>query len=140
MNRREFLEMLAKALLGTLGFVMILSLFSRKDYSIVESEVLAKNKIVFGLDELKRKKAIKFEYNNRPALLIYYNNVVKAYDATCPHMGCPVNANYLEKGVLSCPCHLSTFDALSGKRLSGPAPHGLKELKVKVINDKIYIG
>ncbi len=138
-SRRKFLEMITKALFGMLTLIGIFSFFSKRDYSTLESEILTKNKIVFSLKELKTKGVIKFEYNNKPALLILYNNIIKAYDATCPHMGCPVNA-YPDKGIFACPCHLSKFDMLSGRRLSGPAPHGLKEIKVSISNGKIYIG
>ncbi len=51
-----------------------------------------------------------------------------AYDAVCPHQGCPVRFVSASEGFV-CPCHGSHFDS-TGHRLSGPAPGGLTAVPV----------
>lgn len=53
-----------------------------------------------------------------------------AYDAICPHQGCPVNFVSPSDG-FACPCHGSRFDA-QGKVVNGPATRGLKAIPVVV--------
>ena len=61
-----------------------------------------------------------------------------AYDATCPHQGCPVTFVSSSAG-FSCPCHGSHFDA-SGHRLAGPAPSGLTPISVTVVGGEVRSG
>ena len=46
------------------------------------------------------------------------------HSAMCPHLGCVVHWNGAERS-WDCPCHGSRFDAADGRRLNGPAVHGL---------------
>ncbi|GAB1646120.1 Rieske (2Fe-2S) protein [Krasilnikovia sp. MM14-A1259] len=59
----------------------------------------------------------------------------KAFNKICTHAGCPVNK--VDGGVISCPCHGSTFSIEDGSVKGGPAPKGLPEVKVKVDGDNI---
>jgi len=58
---------------------------------------------------------------------------VRAFSATCPHLGCGVDWNP-RTAHFDCPCHHSAFD-LEGHCVLGPAPRGLDELQV-VTSDK----
>lgn len=53
-----------------------------------------------------------------------------AYNASCPHQGCPVNFVSASEG-FACPCHGSRFDARGGV-LNGPAKRGLSPIEVVV--------
>jgi thiosulfate dehydrogenase [quinone] large subunit len=55
-----------------------------------------------------------------------------AYDAVCPHQGCPVNFVSKSDG-FACPCHGSHFSS-TGKRESGPATRGLGSVAVQVVD------
>jgi Rieske Fe-S protein len=54
---------------------------------------------------------------------------VRAFSATCPHLGCSVDFA-ADEGVFKCPCHDSAFSP-AGDRLSGPAKRGLDPLPVE---------
>ena len=60
--------------------------------------------------------------------LVRHGDAVTAFSATCPHLGCSVDA--AQEG-FACPCHGSAF-ALDGRVRRGPAPRGLDPLEVKV--------
>jgi Rieske Fe-S protein len=59
----------------------------------------------------------------------------KAFSKVCTHAGCDVNK--VDAGVISCPCHNSTFSIEDGKPTDGPAKKALPETKVKVDGDNI---
>lgn len=62
---------------------------------------------------------------------------VRAFSATCPHLGCGVGwADHA--GRFECPCHDSAF-GLDGRCLSGPAPRGLDELEVVASDQEIHV-
>ena len=56
------------------------------------------------------------------------DNIV-AYSKLCTHTGCPVGLYQAQSGLLLCPCHQSTFDALDGAEVVfGPAARPLPQL------------
>jgi nitrite reductase/ring-hydroxylating ferredoxin subunit len=59
---------------------------------------------------------------------------VTAFDAKCPHKGCPV---VVLDSLLDCPCHHSTFDLLTGAVTKGPATSGLPAVAVTVQGDAV---
>jgi Rieske Fe-S protein len=61
----------------------------------------------------------------------------KAFTSICTHQGCAVNK--VASGVISCPCHGSTFSAKDGSVKGGPAPAPLAAKTVKVQGDSIYL-
>jgi thiosulfate dehydrogenase [quinone] large subunit len=58
-----------------------------------------------------------------------------AYDAVCPHQGCPVMFVSASNG-FHCPCHGSTF-AADGSLISGPATSGLHAVAIRVDGTEI---
>jgi thiosulfate dehydrogenase (quinone) large subunit len=62
-----------------------------------------------------------------------------AFDAVCPHVGCPVDYDAAQK-VIACPCHGSQFNASTGAVEVGPATTGLKKLAVaEGSNGQLYV-
>lgn len=60
---------------------------------------------------------------------------VTAFSATCTHKGCTVEPAEVE---LSCPCHGSTFDKVTGQVRSGPATQPLPKRPVRLQGDQIH--
>ena len=54
---------------------------------------------------------------------------VVAFSSICTHQGCTVEPDGKQ---YACPCHGSTYDAFTGKNLSGPAPSPLHPFAVKI--------
>jgi Rieske Fe-S protein len=63
---------------------------------------------------------------------------VHAVSATCTHQGCTVAAP--RRGVVTCPCHGSQFDAATGKVLRGPATAPLPTVDVRVQGNSVVQG
>ena len=58
---------------------------------------------------------------------------VKAFTATCPHLGCAVEFD-ADDDRFECPCHESAF-AKDGEKLFGPSLRGLDPLEVKLADE-----
>ena len=54
---------------------------------------------------------------------------VRAFSATCPHLGCSIDLN-ADKKSFGCPCHASRF-ALQGQPEAGPSPRALDPLATR---------
>jgi cytochrome b6-f complex iron-sulfur subunit/menaquinol-cytochrome c reductase iron-sulfur subunit len=62
--------------------------------------------------------------------LIRHGRKVLALSATCPHLGCAINADPNRKG-FNCPCHTSGFD-VAGHRTGGPSPRDMDVLETRI--------
>jgi len=80
-----------------------------------------------------------FKFGNRAGLLIRTsNNELKAFSATCTHLGCIVQYRP-DLGEIWCACHNGHFD-LNGRNVSGPPPAPLEDFTVNVRGDQIVVG
>lgn len=70
-------------------------------------------------------------------VLVRTGNEVRAFSATCTHQGCTVAG--VADGVITCPCHGSTFDAGTGKVVTGPATRPLAPVKVEVADGVVTL-
>lgn len=67
-------------------------------------------------------------------------NGVLAFSALCTHSGCDVSTWAPEKGILTCDCHGSEFDAKgAGKVLVGPAARALPPLALTLAGDMLVV-
>ncbi|WP_329130681.1 Rieske (2Fe-2S) protein [Streptomyces sp. NBC_01476] len=62
----------------------------------------------------------------------------KAFSAVCTHQGCVVDS--VDGTTISCPCHGSQFNALTGAVLQGPATRALPAVTVKETGGRLTAG
>jgi cytochrome b6-f complex iron-sulfur subunit len=74
----------------------------------------------------------------RPTIVVNTEQGVKAYSATCTHLGCIV-AWDAGSGTIVCPCHDGRFDVSNGAVVSGPPPSGLPAAQTSVEGDQIFV-
>ena|SRR5215510_9335112 len=62
-----------------------------------------------------------------------------AFDDTCPHMGCSLAEGKLDGTTVTCPCHGSQFDVVSGAVLRGPAQRPVRSRLVEVEGEDLLV-
>jgi len=137
-SRRNLLKLLAKVIISITTLSFLSSILLKQ--GAPEKAVTNKDSVfIASLEDLEEATAVKFEIGGEAGILTRFKGSLQAFIATCPHMGCPVSGKALAtKGIIECPCHGSTFDPLTGKRLSGPAPGGLRKIGTEVKEGMIY--
>jgi len=74
------------------------------------------------------------EHKGRQIVVVKLNDEIRAFDGTCPHLGCIVRWDS-EAGGFHCPCHDAVFDDL-GNPIAGPVNRPLRRVSF-VIEDNI---
>lgn len=82
-------------------------------------------------------KAIKAE--NKEILVANAGGNFFAIGNTCTHRGCQLSKGKLSGNHVTCPCHGSTFDLMTGLVVKGPAKEPEHSYKVKVENDIVLV-
>jgi len=62
----------------------------------------------------------------------------KAFTAVCTHSGCVVAS--VQDNTITCDCHGSQYDAVTGEVVQGPATQALAEEPIDVQGDQITVG
>ena len=62
---------------------------------------------------------------------------ITAFNTTCPHLGCPVEAK--SNGEFRCPCHESAFGSDGSLMPGSVSPRGLDELETRVENGRVLV-
>ncbi len=75
--------------------------------------------------------------DDQHVVLVRSGDEVRAFSATCTHQGCTVDS--VTDGVISCPCHGSTFDAGTGEVVTGPASRALDTVQVSVADGVVTL-
>lgn len=88
----------------------------------------------------------KVDYGDEPVYVYLRNKKLVAFSAACPHVRCLVVWNVdnkpvtdVNKTTFNCPCHTAKFD-IDGKKISGPAPRGMFEQKIRVQGNNVLLG
>lgn len=88
--------------------------------------------------EVQPNTAQIFKFGNRPGLLLRTaGGELRAFSATCTHLGCIVQYR-ADLGQIWCACHNGHFD-LNGTNIAGPPPKPLEAFAVNVRGDQIVV-
>ena len=72
-------------------------------------------------------------------LLLRDGQAVRAFSATCPHAGAPLEQGAVCDGRLVCPWHKAMFDITDGALLEPPALQPLRRYPVRVEGDAVFV-
>lgn len=139
MNRREFLKASAAQVAGAVvltacGGIVPDTAHSKDKLSKI---VVDDTNLITTVDMLKEYNAMDFDLRGKRCILLYNNGEIRAFQNICTHKSGP---NQLQGEKLVCQWHGATFDPLTGKALSRPAPDGseLPAISLKIEDGKIY--
>jgi Rieske Fe-S protein len=77
--------------------------------------------------------------SGKPVIVLNSPQGLKAFSAVCTHLGCIVGYDASKSSDIVSPCHDGHFNAVNGTVVSGPPPAPLKEYRVAVEKDQIYV-
>ena len=92
------------------------------------------------LDRVPVGGTLTFSYPgpNDPCLLLRPDErTLVAYGQKCTHLSCAVVPRP-ERGELHCPCHIGSFDIVSGRPVSGPPRRPLPRVTLEVRGGVVY--
>jgi nitrite reductase/ring-hydroxylating ferredoxin subunit len=62
-----------------------------------------------------------------------------AFDDTCTHRACSLAKGKLDGTTVTCPCHGSQFDVMTGEVLRGPAQQPVRSRSVQVEGESLLV-
>ena len=86
------------------------------------------------LEELADGYGYWGEHRGRQIVVVKLDDEIRAFDGTCPHLGCIVRWDSATQG-FHCPCHDAKFDDL-GNPISGPVNSPLRRVGY-VLEDEV---
>ena len=94
---------------------------------------MAEFEVVARADDLKEGDMRAFDVRGTKIAVANVAGTFYAFGDTCTHMGCSLAEGDLEETTVTCPCHGSEFDVVSGEVLRGPArvPVGSFEVRAE---------
>ncbi|HEY3333567.1 MAG TPA: Rieske (2Fe-2S) protein [Capsulimonadaceae bacterium] len=133
-TRREFTKFLVLTSAATCVGNGVLALGTRRDNRELPSVTVLPDA------DLKPGDVHLFRYptDNDPAILVRNaDGALAGYMQRCTHLSCPVQYKG-SSHTLECPCHNGSFDAASGKVISGPPPRPLPRIRLEVRDGHIH--
>lgn len=94
---------------------------------------------VCGVDDAFEDRINGYEVNGRRVLIMNAGGRLTALDGTCTHEDAELGAGFLVDGRITCPLHLSQFDAVTGAVFNPPAERGLEAFPVKAEGGRVLV-
>ena len=79
-----------------------------------------------------------FDVGGTPVNVSNAGGNLYAFDDTCTHMACSLASGHLDGTIVTCACHGSQFDVVSGAVLRGPAQRPVRSRAVQVVGDELF--
>ncbi len=95
--------------------------------------------LVGSTDDIGPGRSKVVALGSKPVIVLNGPQGVKAFSAVCTHLGCIVGYDAAKSPDIVSPCHDGHFNAVNGTVISGPPPAPLKEYRVAVEKDKVYL-
>ena len=94
---------------------------------------MAEFEVVARADDLKEGDMRAFDVRGTKIAVANVAGTFYAFGDTCTHLACSLAEGDLEETTVTCPCHGSEFDVVSGEVLRGPArvPVGSFEVRAE---------
>jgi menaquinol-cytochrome c reductase iron-sulfur subunit len=147
-NRRRFLDWIVRgvtgsiaAVLGILGGGAALSVPARRqedgwvDAGALEA-ILRGRPLEVALS-VHREDGYRTMLDRRVVYLVRDGDAIRAYSATCTHLGCRVSWHD-DAGEFRCPCHGGRFTR-TGSVAGGPPPRPLDEVAVRLDAGRVFL-
>ncbi len=94
---------------------------------------------VASLANLPADRGLRVEVGGEAVLLVRDGDAVRAYSATCPHAGAPLEEGAVCNGRIICPWHKAAFRVSDGGLVEPPALDGLNSYPVRVDGGDIFV-
>ena len=140
-NRQKFILTAAGGVGACYAAIIGYPIYRYLDSPIEKSEGVSAVKELTLTEAPKQPKgtAAMFKFGSRPAMLIHHtDDTWVALIAVCKHLGCTVQYEP-DKDRIFCACHGGVYNAHTGGNVSGPPPHPLDRLDVKVTDAGVII-
>jgi 3-phenylpropionate/trans-cinnamate dioxygenase ferredoxin component len=94
---------------------------------------------VCAMDEVAQGRLNGFDAGGRRVILMSFDGHLVALDGTCTHEEADLSTGFLLAGRITCPLHLSQFDARTGEVYNPPAEKALPKYGVKTEGGRVFV-
>jgi len=94
---------------------------------------------VCSVDEVFEGRINGFDAAGRRVLVMRIDDALVALDGTCTHEEADLSSGFLLAGRITCPLHLSQFDAKTGQVHNPPAERDLPKYHVKTHGGRVLV-
>ena len=91
------------------------------------------------LDQLENRELASFDVRGNRVAIARVGDALYGFGDICTHRECSLSKGNLEATTVTCPCHGSQFDVVTGEVLRGPAQTPVPSYPARVENETLQI-